>query len=134
MPDWNDKRMPTPWGKADSAHKVADGIYCVSTPSHGGYMVGKAIARERLSSEAQAAGMTWGNWVCYEEDCQWAVLADAMVEVQRHAGRYWDTQKMDETFEAHILHTLKQWEPEYYAHVIAGVTAILEKHAQKVGA
>lgn len=33
-------RLPplnTPWGMADHSKKIADGIYFVSTPSHGGY-------------------------------------------------------------------------------------------------
>ncbi len=69
------KAMPTPWGKADNKHKICEGVYNVGTPSHGGIMVGKTVAKKLLSAKAQAIGMDWGTWLCYEEDCDWAVFA-----------------------------------------------------------
>ena len=69
------RAMPTPWGKADSKHEICKGVYDVGTPGHGGIMVGRAQARNLLSPEAIAEGMTWGQWICYEEDCDWAIFA-----------------------------------------------------------
>ena len=67
--------MPTPWGKADGKHKIAAGVWDVSTPGHGGIMVGKKVARRLLSPAAIKRGMDWGSWYCYEEDCNWALFA-----------------------------------------------------------
>lgn len=67
--------MPTPWGKADSKHKITDGVYDVATPRHGGILVGKAVAQKLLSPKAIAIGMDWNNYYAFEEDCDWAVFA-----------------------------------------------------------
>lgn len=65
--------METPWGKADKAVKLAEGIYSVSTPSHGGLMIGAGVAR-KLSAPAQQIGEQFGPWLAYEEDCAYAAV------------------------------------------------------------
>ena len=65
----------TPWGIADSVRELAEGVYQVSTPSHGGIMVRRDSAALVLSAEARKCnvyGGTHGGFGCYEEDCEWA--------------------------------------------------------------
>jgi hypothetical protein len=76
--------MFTPWGKADSVRKIADGITLVSTPSHGGFHVSK----KRQGEIPQAArdnrfnpGTAW-----YEEDCESYIIMAAFPEVAAHFG------------------------------------------------
>lgn len=65
---------PTPWGRADHVTKIADGIYAVSTPSHGGVF----LTPERnalIPADIKAATFNGGQGALgwYEEDCDWAV-------------------------------------------------------------
>lgn len=60
----------TPWGAAQSRVKIADGIWKVTTASHGGIWVapnlrGKLVVKETPFSK--------GGW--FEEDCDWAFVA-----------------------------------------------------------
>jgi hypothetical protein len=67
----------TPWGIPDTINKIIEGLYFVSTPSHGGYMVEKSLAKKLLpatSIDSGFLGQAWGNYYCYEEDCAYAVL------------------------------------------------------------
>jgi len=60
----------TPWGMADYSRKVADGIWCLSTPSHGGYWV----SRERLLQmppKFRSCAYCPKNGQWFEEDCSW---------------------------------------------------------------
>lgn len=67
--------MLTPWGVADSVHRVeASRIYSVSTPTHGGYMVYCLEAEEYLSKAALRVAERFGNWYAFEEDSAAAVL------------------------------------------------------------
>lgn len=61
--------LPTPWGKADTVHKLMKGVIEVGTPTHGGILVGRAVARKLLSPQAQCIGFSWGQYLAFEEDC-----------------------------------------------------------------
>lgn len=68
----------TPWGRADTVTKIADGIYRVDTPGHGGYWLSRsrnAVVRKRIPLFKTFAGGPW-----YEEDCDWAVVVAAFPE------------------------------------------------------
>lgn len=59
--------MRTPWGMADSAEIVADGIGHVGTPSHGGMKLDR-----KRNAMVPAPLRREGGW--YEEDCEWAIV------------------------------------------------------------
>lgn len=67
--------MNTPWGSSQHQKKLQEGVYEVSTAGHGGIMVDAKIAIDILTPQARAHGMKHGPWLCYEEDCQWAIPA-----------------------------------------------------------
>lgn len=58
--------MGTPWGRADFAKMLCDGIGTVGTPSHGGIR----LSPERNEQIPQPFRSESG-W--YEEDCEWAI-------------------------------------------------------------
>ena len=61
---------PTPWGPANWVSKLADGVYQVGTPAHGGlYMLPSAVAA--IPDDVGAAFMHGGTWA--EEDCEAAI-------------------------------------------------------------
>lgn len=71
--------MDTPWGIADYAKTLCEGIGVVSTPSHGGIK----LSPER-NLRVPAPLRAENGW--YEEDCQWAVPFYFFAEELRAAG------------------------------------------------
>ena len=65
--------MDTPWGTADDIEEYEPGLTWVGTPSHGGLMITKEYAKEHLSKAAQKRGEAYDNYLCYEEDCAFAI-------------------------------------------------------------
>jgi len=102
--------MFTPWGLSQHVEQFARGLCSVSTAGHGGYMVGKGFAMKHLSPEAQAQGMEYGNYLAYEEDCLWAVVAYEL-------PKYWPVMfpKCSDPviLKASIVRSLERWVPEY---------------------
>ncbi len=58
----------SPWGVVEFEEKLAEGIYIVSTPGHGGVKLDKA-----RNAQVHPAWRQSGGW--YEEDCEWAIPA-----------------------------------------------------------
>ena len=63
----------TPWGIADAATHVAEGITFYSTPSHGGYHLSPERRAAMPPAIRDKETFARGNW--YEEDCDWALVA-----------------------------------------------------------
>lgn len=101
--------MFTPWGMAQNVERYARGLNQVSTASHGGFMVGKGFANKWMSTEAIAQGMKYGNYLCYEEDCQWAIVAYELP--QFWSAMYPKTE--NSLILHHIRKSLEQWNPKY---------------------
>ena len=62
----------SPWGEVDQESKIQEGVYFVSTPSHGGFMVHKSV---KLSEAARLRGQVFGEFLAFEEDCDAAIVA-----------------------------------------------------------
>jgi hypothetical protein len=69
-----DSALPhgSPWGDIDAFSVIADGVYEVSTPSHGGIYVSPA-ARVHMPAALLAFAPFSGEAGWYEEDCDWAI-------------------------------------------------------------
>jgi hypothetical protein len=75
-----EERLPkvgggSPWGTIDDVRLVADGIYNVCTPGHGGYYLDNARLaefRKLFPKFKPFAGFPW-----FEEDCDWAMVTIA---------------------------------------------------------
>ncbi len=123
--------MHTPWGQADSSHAVAQGVYIVSTPSHGGVMVAKATVHAKrlaLSERAMTLAMSWGSYYCFEEDCLSAVFfyeqPDVFRYAMQHAPFLWlDGVERPEATDAEIravmLAICRRWYPDQYREEVA---------------
>lgn len=72
--------LNSPWGQVDAETKIQEGVYFVSTPGHGGFMVHRSIP---LSDAAKAEGDVYGNYLCFEEDC----LANIVVQELNVQGK-----------------------------------------------
>lgn len=64
----------TPWGKSQSKKVWCRGVTFHSTSSHGGFMVSKGFAHANLSRAAIERAFSYGNYLCYEEDCAAEIL------------------------------------------------------------
>lgn len=111
------RAMPSPWGKVDTKHKICAGVYDVGTPSHGGIMVGKSVARRLLSEKAQKMGEPFNNYLCYEEDCKWAFFAFEQPQLyadsfRTHAIR--PNEITTERMKERARRTLEAVYPEYF--------------------
>lgn len=65
----------SPWGPVQDRTPIAEGVSWVSTASHGGLMVTSKAASKYLSAKAVEVAYPGqcGNYVCFEEDCSYAV-------------------------------------------------------------
>lgn len=84
------KRTSTPWGVSNWSLSIDRGLSFHSTPSHGGYLVGKGYAKKHLSAEALKCGFPWGNYICFEEDCAAEYLENEIPHARtaRKNGRF----------------------------------------------
>lgn len=67
----------SPWGEVHSVEKMQDGVYFISTASHGGFAIDKDLAEKELSPTALAFAekTNAGGWYFFEEDCGWMAPA-----------------------------------------------------------
>jgi hypothetical protein len=56
-----------PWGYIQSAREIAEGIWRIDTPGHGGLKLARA-----QNAMMPAGARTAGGW--YEEDCEWSLV------------------------------------------------------------
>jgi hypothetical protein len=57
----------SPWGAIDHVETVTDGIWFVSTPSHGGYKL-----NDEQNAKIPELFRSKDGW--YEEDCEWSIV------------------------------------------------------------
>ncbi len=68
-PPWGvDVGDHSPWGIVQTAQELTDGVFKVSTASHGGIMLRETAAKENLSTELLARGGNENGWCFFEED------------------------------------------------------------------
>lgn len=77
----------SPWGSIDDAAQEAPGIWWVSTPSHGGYIISQQ--RRNAMPEPFRSHRPYAGPLAYEEDCDWScvVLAWPTEFAQRDVDR-----------------------------------------------
>ena len=79
----------SPWGKPDSVTELADGIFEVCCPSHGGIAVrfdllAQIPAVHRDYARRWSKGFSWDNYGWFEEDCAWSAVALAFPTAFSH--------------------------------------------------
>lgn len=107
--------LTSPWGSVQNWVEYAPGLYSVGTPSHGGFMIHLDFAAAHLSEFAIRRGKRFDTWLCYEEDCAWAIPVYELVDYwpaifQGYTGM--DPQRM-------LWETLSAWNPDYL--IVRGV-------------
>ena len=112
----------TPWGPADSCTTHADGVYTVSTASHGGIMFTLAAAEKHLSPAARRHGMRFNGYLCYEEDCAASIprLDAKGIRDKLLADMRFYALKTSQEIEEHLISDLSLWIADYLLEV--GIT------------
>ena len=104
----------SPWDQVQTCERLAEGVWWVTTASHGGLMVDVSTATEELSAPARQHGMKWGRFICYEEDCACAIpffeRPDWFATFRGGIGRV----PLTEAHTASILKSVKNWNWRYY--------------------
>lgn len=108
--------MHTPWDESQTIEKLEEGVLLVTTAGHGGLMVTERYAVKHLSPAARKRGMRFGNYYCYEEDCDCAI---ALYELPH----LWS--KLSAT-EEDLLKSLSYWKAEYLLE--RGITPLPEQY------
>lgn len=115
----------TPWGPVQTRYPIAPGICWVSTAGHGGLMITAEQADRLLTTEARGAGEVFDGWLCYEEDCLYAVALYEHPEWAK-AGAL-DPAKPSDQVKTEAWHALSAWNPEYL--LARGIEPEAERYA-----
>ena len=101
----------SPWGVPDHQEQISNGVWDISTPSHGGIMVYKTIAELNLTPEALAIGERFGSFYCYEEDCNWAIpLFEQPLWLKALAEK---NENVVEEITQYVMDVLNRWHKSY---------------------
>lgn len=101
----------SPWGEVDYCDTLSPGVFLVSTSSHGGVMVAKEM-EDFLSPAARKCGQRQNGFICFEEDCDEAVVFRELLD-----KKLWDIPdriKDRAAFEESIDKTLRDYHPDYW--------------------
>ena len=110
------------WGEIDNAVRINNGIFQVTTASHGGIMIKSEIAKTVLSREAQKIAQKDNGWHFYEEDCAYAaamreiVDKDLFSDINSYFSRQYN-KKPDEFLSQYndVINTsLQRWFKSYW--------------------
>ena len=100
----------SPWGAVQQNSPICPGMTQVSTAGHGGIMVTKTFAAANLSAAARKRGMKYSDYLCYEEDCDFAIPIFELPELWpiyfQHATNITDRKQ-------YLLESLSGWNADY---------------------
>ena len=102
----------SPWGMVQTSYTLCDGVYAVSTASHGGILVHRS-AEHLLSQEAQYHGTRYGVYLCYEEDCKAPIVIRELLDSGKIIVPVND-RLSDEEFNKEVNENIQRWNPEYW--------------------
>ena len=102
----------SPWGKVQTCETLSDGVFQVSTASHGGIMV-RENAAGFLSPAALLCGCRENRHFCFEEDCCAQVVIRDLLDKKmwKIPDRITDKARFEES----VNDSLKRWQPDYWA-------------------
>lgn len=106
----------TLWGRADYVEKIADGIYEVETPSHGGIMADPHcdFVKYDMSDPAWNIPEMDHGWFCFEEDTAFAVIMWELIHSDTDVEWYHERYEADpDGYEEMLRKTIVVFYPLY---------------------
>ncbi len=104
----------SPWGRMQHCKMLCPGVYEVDTASHGGIMVSTQIMEQVLSEAARKYGFQEGHFLCFEEDCDAAVVLRELMDKGLFTAPVNDHFKPGEYSQV-IDRSIRICQPEYWA-------------------
>ena len=98
----------TPWGPHDSCEQIAEGLFHVTTPSHGGVYL-HPILQIQMPSFLRETNFSRGGW--FEEDCDWCI---PYIVFEQEILKYGDDRSCEIIANGHHLKTFKGWHKELF--------------------
>lgn len=131
------------WGEVDGVVRINNGIFEVTTPSHGGIMIKAEIAKTIMSKEAQRVAQKANGWYFYEEDCDYTVAKRELLDkglfsdIDYYFSRQYN-KKIDEfivEYNEAINGSIQRWNSKYWdSREIALFNALSpEEQAEEIG-
>lgn len=117
----NEMPRYSPWGTVERCDRLCDGVFSVSTPSHGGIMANTAMAMRVFSGKALECSFRDGGYFCFEEDCAAPVAIRELMDrglYQAPVNEYWKPGEYSKAIDSSI----RRWYPDYWAAREAGQT------------
>jgi hypothetical protein len=105
------KPNDSPWGEVQTCDTLCPGVFLVSTEGHGGTMVAPGM-QEFLSAAAKKCGVRRGGFLCFEEDCQEAVVMRELLD--KGLWEIPDRIRDKAAFEENINKSLREYNPDYW--------------------
>ncbi|MBO5140581.1 MAG: hypothetical protein J6B76_08025 [Peptococcaceae bacterium] len=109
MPDYS------PWGDIQHADELYTGVHFVSTASHGGVMMLRQIVENLLDKQVQDYGFWFGNYLCFEEDCDAPIAIRELMDKGLYTAPTNEFYKPGE-YEDCINRSLQCWHPDYWLY------------------
>ena len=104
----------SPWGQVDYCEKICDGVYSVSTSSHGGIMVNQVAAYSLFSTIALKHAFKDDIYYCFEEDCAAAIAIRELMDKSLFSPPVNEFYSPGE-YEQLIDKSIQRWYPDYWA-------------------
>lgn len=98
------------WGAIQHTTVLKKGLKIVSTAGHGGVMVTSRYAEKHLSEAARKRGERYGNYLCYEEDCDMSIPLFESPDV-------WEKLWPDKDGHSILLSSLSRWNSDYLIEI-----------------
>lgn len=89
----------SPWGAIQLITRHGDGLYFVSTASHGGFMAIPGL----LSPAAEKHSQLYQGWYCFEEDCKALIVIRERPELRQRNESDQDLDKWIAKFDGQYL-------------------------------
>ena len=107
-------RLPrnSPWGAVQHCEEMREGVFLVSTASHGGIMVRPGAADFLTADAIKHGAFHENNCYCFEEDCCESIVIRELLDRKLWAIPDRITDKAG--YEDSINRSLQQWQPEYW--------------------
>lgn len=105
----------SPWGGIQHSSIIARGLKAVSTAGHGGYMVTQKFADKYLSEACKKRALEYSNYLCYEEDCDYAILAYDLLDT--FGERMKSEKSTMEEYKNSLIESLSYYNPEYLIEI-----------------
>jgi len=105
----------TPWGVAQTSHKIIRGVNDYSTWSHGGVCVSRGLAMKRMSDYARSVAIETKRGFWFEEDCNFSfVMYEIPEALEVFLNKPHITDEMREKYtKDYWLECIKRYNPEY---------------------